>query len=141
MVMVRMRTGFAVMGDTQQLPGYSLLLTDDPSADHLSDLPWPKRSEFLDELALLGGAVERVCRPRGLRRINYEVLGNSLSFLHGHVHARYEWEPADLRGGPVWSYPREARDDPAHAYSDARHGQLRVAITCELQRLMKNRAA
>ena len=37
-VMARMRSGFAVIGDTQHLPGYSLLLYDDPSLDHLTDL-------------------------------------------------------------------------------------------------------
>lgn len=35
MVMARMRSGFAVIGDTQHLPGYSLLLTDDLEANHL----------------------------------------------------------------------------------------------------------
>ena len=25
------------------------------------------------------------------RRINYEVLGNGLHVLHGHVHPRYDW--------------------------------------------------
>jgi len=38
LVMARMRSGFAVIGDTQHLPGYSLLLTDDVSVDHLTDL-------------------------------------------------------------------------------------------------------
>jgi hypothetical protein len=31
LVMARLRSGFAVVGDTQHLPGYSLLLTDDPA--------------------------------------------------------------------------------------------------------------
>jgi diadenosine tetraphosphate (Ap4A) HIT family hydrolase len=88
LVMARMQSGFAVIGDTQFLPGYSLLLNDDPSADHLTDLEWPRRKQFLFDLALLGEAVERVCKPQGLRRMNYEVLGNALSVLHGHVHPR-----------------------------------------------------
>jgi hypothetical protein len=33
-----MRNGFAVIVDTQHLPGYSLLLTDDPAVNHLTDL-------------------------------------------------------------------------------------------------------
>jgi diadenosine tetraphosphate (Ap4A) HIT family hydrolase len=77
MVMARTRSGFAVIGDTQHLPGYSLLLTDDPAVDHLTDLDWERRAMFLFDLALLGEAVERACRPHGLRRLNYEVLGNS----------------------------------------------------------------
>jgi diadenosine tetraphosphate (Ap4A) HIT family hydrolase len=137
LVMAQMRRGFAVIGDTQHLPGYSLLLTDDPSLNHLSDLDWEGRKEFLFELSLLGEAVERACRSNGLRRINYEVLGNSIPILHGHVHARYEWEPQDKIGGPVWRYPKEVRNDPENAYSDAKHGELRAAITAELLRLME----
>lgn len=135
--MARMRSGFAVIGDTQHLPGYSLLLTDDPSVNHLSDLDWKRRKEFLFDLSLLGEAVERACRGNGLRRINYEVLGNSIPVLHGHVHARYEWEPPDKIGGPVWRYPKDERNDPEHAYSDAKHGELRAAITAELQALIE----
>ena len=136
LVMARMETGFAVIGDTQFLPGYSLLLTDDPSADHLTDLDWPRRNRFLADLALLGEAVERVCKPNGLRRVNYEVLGNSVPVLHGHVHPRYEWEPPERITGPVWRYPKETRQAPEHAYSDERHGELRSEIASTLAELM-----
>ena len=136
LVMARMRTGFAVIGDTQHLPGYSLILTDDPSVDHLSDLDWERRKAFLFDMSLIGEAVQRVCQGNGLRRINYEVLGNSLAVLHGHVHARYDWEPTEWIGGPVWRYPKEIRNEPDHAYSDAKHGDLRAAITTELTALM-----
>lgn len=88
MVMARMRSGFAVIGDTQHLPGYSLLLCDDVSVDHLSDLDWPRRTQFLLDLSLIGEAVQ----------------------LHGHVHPRYEWEPPERIAGPVWLYPREKRE-------------------------------
>jgi diadenosine tetraphosphate (Ap4A) HIT family hydrolase len=87
LVMAHMRSGFAVIGDTQHLPGYSVLLTNDASVDHLTDLVWERRRDFLFDLSLLGEAVGRACRPRGLRRVNYEVLGNSIPVLHGHVHA------------------------------------------------------
>jgi diadenosine tetraphosphate (Ap4A) HIT family hydrolase len=133
MVMARMRSGFAVIGDTQHLPGYSVLLCEDASVNHLTDLDWQRRTEFLFDLSLLGEAVEAVCRDDGLRRINYEVLGNALPVLHGHVHARYEWEP--LAEHPVWRYGDE-RWAPEHEYDDARHGGLRARITSELERLM-----
>ena len=135
--MARMRSGFAVIGDTQHLPGYSLLLTDDASIHHLTDLDWPGRRQFLFDLALLGEAVERACKPHGLRRMNYEVLGNSWPMLHGHAHARYDWESADKITGPVWRYPDEVRNAPEHAYSDEKHGQLRAAITAELSELVQ----
>jgi diadenosine tetraphosphate (Ap4A) HIT family hydrolase len=135
LVMARMRTGFAVIGDTQHLPGYSLLLTDDPAVNHLTDLNWERRGEFLFDLSLLGEAVERACRGGGLRRINYEILGNSLELLHGHVHPRYDREPPERITGPVWRYSKEERNDPRHAYSDAVHGELRAAITAALEEL------
>lgn len=59
LVMARMSSGFAVIGDTQHLPGYSLLLTDDPSANHLTDLDWTRRRNFLFDLSLIGEAVEQ----------------------------------------------------------------------------------
>jgi len=136
LVMARLRCGFAVIGDTQHLPGYSLLLTDEPSANHLTDLDRERRAQFLYDMSLLGEAVECACRANGLRRINYEVLGNSLTFLHAHVHARYEWEPPDKIGGPVWRYPNDVRSAPEFAYSDDEHGELRAAITVELRRIL-----
>jgi len=135
--MSRMRSGFAVIGDTQHLPGYSVLLTDDPSVDHLTDLDWERRKEFLFDLSLIGEAVQRACRGSGLRRINYEVLGNAEPVPHGHVHPRYDWEPPDKITGSVWRSPKELRNDPQYAYSDAKHGGIRAAITAELQTLLE----
>jgi diadenosine tetraphosphate (Ap4A) HIT family hydrolase len=135
--MARMRSGFAVIGDTQHLPGYSLLLTDDPSVNHLNDLDWNRRKDFLFDLSLIGEAVQRTCRGNDFRRINYEVLGNAIPILHGHVHARYEWEPPDKITGPIWRYPEEERNAPEHAYSDRKHGELRAAITAELRSLIE----
>lgn len=136
MVMARMRTGFAVIGNTQHLPGYSVLLADDPSIDHLTELTWAGRRAFLFDLALLGEAVFAATRERGAHRINYEVLGNSWNHLHGHVHARYLSEPPERISGPVWRYPKEVRNAPEHAYDVTKHGELRATITAELERIM-----
>jgi diadenosine tetraphosphate (Ap4A) HIT family hydrolase len=137
LVMARMQSGFAVIGDTQHLPGYSLLLTDDPTIDHLTDLDWDQRRQFLFDLSLIGEAVQLACRENGLRRINYEVLGNAIPVLDAHVHPRYDWEPPERVTGPVWRYPKELRNAPEHEYSNARHGELRAAITDALQGLME----
>lgn len=135
--MARMRSGFAVIGDTQHLPGYSLLLAADYAADHLSDLDWESRREFLFDLSLIGEAIEVACRDDGLRRINYEVLGNSENHLHGHVHPRYEWEPPERVTGPVWRYPKDERNAEEFEYSDERHGPLRAAIADALHDLTR----
>lgn len=84
MVMARMRSGFAVIGDTQFLPGYSVLLTDNPRIGQLSDLDRQDRQRFLLDMALLGEAIE-ACAGEALRRMNYSVYGNELAVLHAHV--------------------------------------------------------
>ena len=137
-VMARMRSGFAVIGDTQFLPGYSVLLTDDPDLDHPTDLPWVARRDFFFDLSLLGEAVLNATRDAGALRVNYEVLGNTWHHLHGHVHPRYDWEPPDRLAVPIWRYPDELRHAPEHEYDDERHGELRALITDELERVMRD---
>jgi diadenosine tetraphosphate (Ap4A) HIT family hydrolase len=136
-VMRRLDTGFAVIGDVQFLPGYSVLLTDRPNIDRLSDLPRPERLAFLADMDHLAEAVERACRaqdPDGFRRMNLEILGNTDAYLHAHIWARYEWEPPELRRGPVCRYPSDRWTDPQHALGP-QHQLLREAISSELDRL------
>jgi diadenosine tetraphosphate (Ap4A) HIT family hydrolase len=128
-VLRRMPGGFAVIGDVQWLPGYCVLLTDEPGVSRLSDLPRPRRLEFLESMERLGEAVERACAGAdpGFRRINLEILGNTDPFLHAHIWPRYDWEPPELVGGPVWLYPRGNWSDPAAALGP-RHDGLRAEI-------------
>jgi diadenosine tetraphosphate (Ap4A) HIT family hydrolase len=136
-VMARMRSGFACIGDMQLLPGYSVLLPDDPAVTQLSDLDLAGQARFLFDMALLGRAVETVCRDNGLRRMNFEIQGNTLPLLHAHVRPRYAWEDAERQAWPVSSYPLDVLSSEAHDYDDAAHGPLRAAITAELERLMR----
>ena len=124
MVIARLRSGFAVIGDTQFLPGYCVLLAS-PQVSSLEDLSPSERVVFLDDMGRLGSAVNSACAPR---RINYSIYGNTDAFLHAHVFARYDWEPAERRPGPVWLYPRENWSDPALAYNEERHGAVRARI-------------
>ncbi|MEW2498202.1 diadenosine tetraphosphate hydrolase [Streptomyces nodosus] len=126
--LARMRTGWAVIGDTQHLPGYCLLLYAG-CANHLTDLPRAERALFLLDLSLLGEAVQMACgkHDEQFRRLNYEVLGNSWEHLHGHIHPRYEWEPPHLLRGPVWRYGQE-RTAPEHTLGP-QHDGLRQDIT------------
>jgi diadenosine tetraphosphate (Ap4A) HIT family hydrolase len=137
MVLARMRSGFAAMGDTQFLPGYCVLMSDVEGANHLTDLPRAARQEFLLDMSLLGEAITAACNgiDPSLRRLNYEILGNSGRFLHAHVFPRYEWEDEELVTGPVWAYPSDRWTSPRDAYADE-HEPLREAITKELHRIM-----
>lgn len=132
-VLRRMPSAVAVIGDVQWLPGYCVLLTDDPSVERLSDLPRRRRLEFLESMERLGSAVERACAgvdPQ-FRRVNLEILGNTDPYLHAHVWPRYAWEPPELVGKPVWLYPSHFWSDPDHALG-ADHEQLRATIAQEL---------
>jgi diadenosine tetraphosphate (Ap4A) HIT family hydrolase len=138
MVIAKMRSGWAVIGDTQFLPGYCLLLADADETSHLTDLARPARADFLTDMGLLGEAVLTACNAvdPSFRRLNYEILGNNEQrYLHAHLFPRYAWEPAELVAGPVWAYPRDRWTSPRDAYSEE-HFPLREAITAELTRVM-----
>ena len=137
-VLARMSTGWAVIGDTQHLPGYSLLLYAG-KADHLTDLPRAERAAFLMDMSILGEAVQHACQAADpdFLRVNYEILGNTWHHLHGHVHARYAWEAEPLRAGPVWRY--EDRKHPKYQLS-TEHDALRAAIAATLTTLLQTAA-
>jgi diadenosine tetraphosphate (Ap4A) HIT family hydrolase len=107
-VIARMRSGWAVMGDTQFLPGYSLLLPD-PVVPSPNDMAEEARAQFFRDMVLLGDAVLRVT---GADRINYEILGNLEPALHAHVFPRHGREPAAMRVRPVWFYGDERDKTP-----------------------------
>ncbi|MFJ9933095.1 HIT family protein [Streptomyces virginiae] len=135
-VLRRLTAGFAVIGDRQFLPGYSVLLADDPAVTRLSDLPRPRRGAYLADTERLAEAVERACTrlDPAFRRVNIEILGNTDPYLHAHVWPRYDWEPADRVGRPVWLYEEECWRGERHALGP-RHDALRAAIGEELDRL------
>lgn len=135
-VLAELDAAFAVIGDVQFLPGYSLALTKVPGVDRLSDLPRHERIRYLADVDLVATAVENVCaaRDRGYRRVNVEILGNTDAFLHAHIWPRYDWEPLEIVGRPVWLYPRERWTDPATALGP-RDDALRAALAAEINRL------
>ncbi|MEU6756426.1 diadenosine tetraphosphate hydrolase [Streptomyces sp. NPDC046685] len=135
-VLRRLGSGFAVIGDRQFLPGYSVLLADDPAVTRLSDLPRARRAAYLCDMERLAEAVERACArlDPAFRRVNIEILGNSETYLHAHIWPRYDWEPAERVRLPVWLYGEECWRGARHALGP-RHDSLRTAIGEELDRL------
>ncbi|MER5779257.1 diadenosine tetraphosphate hydrolase [Streptomyces sp. NPDC002039] len=131
-----LEAGFAVIGDVQFLPGYSVLLVNDPSVERLSELPKDKRPAFLSDMDKLGEALECACRrlDPAFRRVNLRILGNTDPFLHAHAWPRFEWEPADLVGRPVWLSPRERWHDEQYVFG-RQHDAAREWIADELDRL------
>ena len=77
-VICRLRSGWAVLGDSQFIAGYSLLLPD-PVVSSLNDLSAHDRVQFLLDMTAIGDAL---LASTDAYRINYEILGNSEPALH-----------------------------------------------------------
>ncbi len=83
--MVKMKSGFAVIGDNQFLPGYCVLLHY-PKVESLNELSFEERNQYLLDMTLIGDAIIEVYQPI---RINYSTLMNLDHYLHTHIEARY----------------------------------------------------
>lgn len=133
MIVARMRSGFAVMADTQFLPGYCILLAY-PKAISLNDLNIYQRQDFLIDMSMIGDAIIDACKPI---RINYDISGNTEHFLHGHIVPRYGWEEEERKTHPVCLYPKENWTIEKYQYSEGNNGQLRTQLSMKLQELME----
>jgi diadenosine tetraphosphate (Ap4A) HIT family hydrolase len=123
-LVARMSSGFAVMAESQFLPGYCLLLAS-PMVAKLNDLSGEPRTQFLEDMARLGDAV---LAATGCLRINYSIYGNLDPFLHAHVIPRYDWEGEGYRTKPPMQIPAELREAPEHAFDALRHSDLMSRI-------------
>lgn len=97
---VRMPSGWAVLGDPQVIEGYCLLLPD-PVAPHLNAMPADAQAAFLADMARLGRAV---LEETGAVRVNYAMFGNLEPALHAHVFPRRDDEPGALRTAHPWAW-------------------------------------
>jgi diadenosine tetraphosphate (Ap4A) HIT family hydrolase len=132
-VIARVPSGWAVLGDGQRLPGYSLILSD-PLVPSLNNLSLEAQMVFLRDMALLGRAIEDVT---DCARVNYGIYGNSDPFLHAHVFARYTWEEPERARVPVWkSYPLDELNAEEIQFSLEKHGELRGKLEVHLLKLL-----
>jgi diadenosine tetraphosphate (Ap4A) HIT family hydrolase len=93
-----LETGYAVLGDNQLYRGYTIFIARQcvPELHALGDV----RATFLDEMAAVAEAVFRAFAPR---KLNYELLGNSVPHVHWHLFPRYGDDP--LPSWPIWNNP------------------------------------
>jgi diadenosine tetraphosphate (Ap4A) HIT family hydrolase len=96
-LIAELETGYAVLGDNQYYRGYTIFLAKQ-CVPELHELPPDIRARFLDEMAQVAEAVFRAFAPR---KLNYELLGNSVTHLHWHLVPRYADDPNPL--WPIWS--------------------------------------
>ena len=131
-VVCRMPSGWTVMGDSQLLRGYCLLLSD-PVVPDLNALSGSERAQFLSDMAILGDAILEVT---GAVRCNYEILGNQDPALHAHIFPRFDTEPAEFRTLPPMFYPAEQRS--AVPFDATRDRDLMQKIAEAISRRMTN---
>lgn len=134
MLIMRMKSGFAVISNHQFLRGYSMLLHY-PEVVSLNDLSLEARASFLHDMSLLGDAVQRTTE---CRRINYSIYGNRDPFLHAHVIPRYDDEPEEYRQLPPFTYPQETREHWLTHFKPEEHGELQDNIRLRLTELLGN---
>jgi diadenosine tetraphosphate (Ap4A) HIT family hydrolase len=125
-----MPSGWVVLGDTQILPGYSLLLSD-PVVPDLNALSLEGRTKFLRDMSIIGDALLEVT---GAALINYELLGNADRALHAHITPRYAYEPDETRRRPIWF------SDWANApkYDPERDKELMQRLADSIQKRLRN---
>jgi len=124
-----LQSGAFVLGDSQQFPGYALLLCKTPVPD-LEDLDWNARLDFLRDLALCSEALSKVVKPH---KMNVESLGNMVPHLHFHLFPRFQTEVDPLK--PVWV---QMKPD-APALNGARDRKLIGQLRLEIERLQRER--
>lgn len=124
-VVCRVSSGWVVLGESQFLRGYSLLLPD-PVVPHLNAMNDDVRKTFLYEMTLVGDALMELTDAV---RMNYEMLGNLAPALHAHVFPRYDDEDEALRTKPVWSYDWEA----GQQFDAERDGELMRGMAAYLR--------
>jgi len=124
-LVIKLASGWVVMGDPQVFTGYCLLLPD-PVVEHLNALDRAASTQFLADMAAVGDAV-LVCT--GAVRINYAMFGNAEPALHAHVIPRQSDEPAAIRNTHPWALDW----NQAPRYSAQAHGALQERIARHLR--------
>ena len=133
--LAEMESGYAVIADTQFLPGYSVLLPK-RCVGQLNDLPVEERTAFLRDMTILGDAVAQACAP--IVRLNYDILGNTDTYLHAHVFPRYSWEEPGRLKMPVWFYPAECWTSDEYNFTQKKYELVRKTITENLHNIIRD---
>lgn len=126
---VEMPSGYAVMGDFQFYPGYTIFLSK-VHAVELHDLNKAQRLLFLEDMAKVAEAVYGAFKPQ---KLNYELLGNLDSHMHWHIFPRYTDDPDPKN--PVSVIPPSIRNAETTRPSPERLEEMKDALKEELVRL------
>ena len=92
-----LQSGYILLCHHQFYKGYLLFLYKEHK-NELHELSLKERELYLMEMSLVAEAIHMAFKPK---KINYELLGNTVSHLHWHLIPRYVGDPNLLE--PIWS--------------------------------------
>ena len=97
-------TAVAVLGSDQYYPGYTLVIAR-RHATELYHLPERESTAYFQDMLRVARAIDGAFKPR---KMNYELLGNTVAHLHWHLFPRYADDPNPAR--PTWEHAHAPRD-------------------------------
>jgi diadenosine tetraphosphate (Ap4A) HIT family hydrolase len=89
-------TAVALLGHDQYYPGYTIVVAR-RHATELYHLPDSESTAYFQDMLRVARAIDRAFAPR---KMNYELLGNTVAHLHWHLFPRYASDPNPAR--PTW---------------------------------------
>lgn len=127
-----LETGYAVIGDKQYFPGYTLYLCKWHETE-LYHLTRERREKFLWEMSVVA---EAAARAFGAEKMNYELLGNGDAHLHWHLYPRRcgDLGPYAVNGGgPVWWMPWSIMNDERCRVTGEALEEMKAKLRRELE--------
>jgi diadenosine tetraphosphate (Ap4A) HIT family hydrolase len=94
----------AILGHDQYYRGYTLVVAR-THAEELYQVSEREAAQYFSDMLQVARAIASAFKPR---KMNYELLGNTVAHLHWHLFPRYSNDPNPQR--PVW----ERDHDPVH---------------------------
>ncbi len=91
-------TAVAVLGEDQYYRGYTLVIAR-RHATELYHLPDDQSTAYFQDMLRVARAIDRAFSPR---KMNYELLGNTVAHLHWHLFPRFSDDPHPSR--PTWEH-------------------------------------
>ena len=88
----------ALLGFDQTYRGYTLVVARRHATEPFQ-LPEPEGAQYFQDMLRVARAIAAAFEPR---KLNYELLGNTVPHLHWHIFPRYADDPDPLR--PVWEH-------------------------------------
>lgn len=101
----------AVLGNDQFYPGYTVVMAR-RHATELHHLPDAASTAYFQDMLRVARAIDRAFAPR---KMNYELLGNTVAHLHWHLFPRYADDPNPTR--PTWEHAHPPRILPDAEYA------------------------